>query len=467
MTIETCGSEITTHIGVFTGAAVDALTRVASENHDCGLNGTATFQATGGTTYRVQIAATWFHRGPIRVTFRAPVRPANDAFTGARRLVGADPIVVHDSNLDATREAGEPLHAGEGGGSSLWYRWTAPTTGEYRIDTCDSGVFGTQLGIYTGSRVDALTTVAADRDDCPTNRHGEVTFVATAGTTYVLAVDSEEGEQGAIELHIRRSRRAPNDDFVNAMVLTGSLPITVAGSSLDATGEAGEPRTFNGGRDTSASAVWYRWTAPTTAVVSVESCDSGFDSQVGIFRGSTVDTLTPVQGLDSDCNNGRRAAFLTVAGTTYQIAVDGYFGAGATYVSTGPFQLTIRPYEPPANDDLTDAVVLDGTLPISIAGDDRDATAQDGEPREPVPDPFAGDGLVLVDSGPRRTHRARHLWRRLRRLPRGVDGVLRRRARHPRRRAGRFPGRLLPPTPPRVRGPGRNDLPDRRRRPPW
>ena len=148
MTIETCGSEITTHIGVFTGAAVDALTTRSSENH-CGLNGTATFQATGGTTYR---GADRSHLVPPRPDPRhvpRPSDPANDTFTGARRLVGADPIVVHDSNLDATREAGEPLHAGEGGGSSLWYRWTAPTTGEYRIDTCDSGVFGTQLGIYT------------------------------------------------------------------------------------------------------------------------------------------------------------------------------------------------------------------------------------------------------------------------------------------------------------------------------
>jgi hypothetical protein len=384
MTIETCGSDFTTHIGVFTGTTTDALTRVASENHACGLNGTATFEATRGTTYLVQVTGTWFHYGRVRLTFRTPVRPPNDAFADAQVVAGSDPIVVRDANQDATREAGEPLHAGEGGGSSLWYRWTAPTTGEYRIDTCGSGVFGTQLAVYTGTRVDVLTAVAADGNDCPSNRHGEVTLVATAGTTYQVAIDTEEGEQGGIQLTIRRSRRPANDDFTGAVVLTGPLPLTTTGSSLDATAEPGEPRNFSGGYDTNASAIWYRWTAPTSGTVSVESCGSGFESLVGVFTGTAVDALTRVPSSDTGCVNGWRSAFYAVAGTTYQIAVDGSFFAAA---STGPVQLTIRqvpPPQPPANDDFVDATVLAGPLPISATGRTLDATAEPGEPQHRI-----------------------------------------------------------------------------------
>src|SRR2546425_3684733 len=44
----------------------------------------------------------------------------------------------------STKESGEPNHAGNAGGSSIWYRWTAPTADPVTIDTVGSA-FNTLL----------------------------------------------------------------------------------------------------------------------------------------------------------------------------------------------------------------------------------------------------------------------------------------------------------------------------------
>ncbi len=79
-----------------------------------------------------------------------PKRPANDNFADAEELSGLLPLTQAGSNVDATKEPGEPDHAGGAGGSSVWYRWTAAASGPVTIDTCASD-FDTLLGVYTGS----------------------------------------------------------------------------------------------------------------------------------------------------------------------------------------------------------------------------------------------------------------------------------------------------------------------------
>ena len=77
----------------------------------------------------------------------------------------------------------EPV--GNSGGKSVWWTWTAPSSGSVQIDTIGSS-FDTILGVYTGSSVSALTTVASD-DDSGGNYTSKVTFNAVAGTTYQIA----------------------------------------------------------------------------------------------------------------------------------------------------------------------------------------------------------------------------------------------------------------------------------------
>src|SRR5438046_1937346 len=63
--------------------------------------------------------------------------PPNDRFSNRITLSGTN-ITVTGSNAGASKEAGEPDHAGNAGGKSVWWTWTAPTNGEVIINTDDS-----------------------------------------------------------------------------------------------------------------------------------------------------------------------------------------------------------------------------------------------------------------------------------------------------------------------------------------
>src|SRR6266566_7511343 len=78
-------------------------------------------------------------------------QPSNDNFTNAWTLSGVT-VSTNGNSTGATKETGEPNHAGLVGGRSVWFNWTAPLAGATRIDTIGSG-FNTLLGVYTGSAV--------------------------------------------------------------------------------------------------------------------------------------------------------------------------------------------------------------------------------------------------------------------------------------------------------------------------
>ena len=61
-------------------------------------------------------------------------QPPNDNFANALVLAGNSGSLT-GTNRDATKEPGEPNHAGGPGGASIWYRWTAPNSGQVTFDT--------------------------------------------------------------------------------------------------------------------------------------------------------------------------------------------------------------------------------------------------------------------------------------------------------------------------------------------
>lgn len=140
----------------------------------------------------------------IQRLYGPPGVPANDNFANAVviDLGTATSISLAGHNTNATKEGGEPNHASNAGGSSVWWRWTAPAAGSVILDTRGS-VYDTTLGVYTGSSVSALTLVAGD-DDIQDGivQASEVTFNVTAGTTYQIAVDGFDRDVGGITLNL-------------------------------------------------------------------------------------------------------------------------------------------------------------------------------------------------------------------------------------------------------------------------
>ncbi len=125
--------------------------------------------------------------------------PPNDAFSNAFVVSGTN-FSVTGSNVGATREPGEPDHAGEPGGRSVWWTWTAPVDGTMTLSTLGSS-FDTILAVYTGNSVANLTPVISD-DDYSNILQSLVVFGAKGGKTYRIAVDGFNGNSGSINLNL-------------------------------------------------------------------------------------------------------------------------------------------------------------------------------------------------------------------------------------------------------------------------
>ena len=131
--------------------------------------------------------------GPFFQTVAPP--PCTDAFASAPSLAGGRGSTV-GTTAGASGESGEPDHAGASGTlNSVWCKWTAPASGLVAIDTTGS-LFDTTLAVYTGTAVNALTSVAASDNIGAGNTTSRVTFTATAGITYAFAIDGAGATAG-------------------------------------------------------------------------------------------------------------------------------------------------------------------------------------------------------------------------------------------------------------------------------
>jgi hypothetical protein len=149
------------------------------------------FDAVAGTTYHISVDGLNTGAGAQGGLVVLNVNPAaNDFFDSCQAISGTDGSATGNL-LNATAEPSEPSHAGQPGGRSVWYCWTAPASGAFAFDTVGS-VVDTLLAVYTGDDVASLTPVAAD-DDSGGAGASRLTFAAVAGTLYHIALDQKLG----------------------------------------------------------------------------------------------------------------------------------------------------------------------------------------------------------------------------------------------------------------------------------
>lgn len=126
--------------------------------------------------------------------------PPNDFFVNATALSGTSGTVTA-TNTAASKEVGEPNPAGNTGGKSLWWTFTAPSDGSLTLTTTGSS-FDTIMGLYTGTNIANLTTVV-DNDDAYSGVPGGYSYISQAvrsGQTYYILVDGYNGGAGTISL---------------------------------------------------------------------------------------------------------------------------------------------------------------------------------------------------------------------------------------------------------------------------
>ncbi len=135
----------------------------------------------------------------VEVNYLVPTAP-NDFFARAISLSGTSGVVSGE-NTNATKEAGEPDHAGNPGGKSVWWAFIPSADGVLTLSTTNS-TFDTLLGLYTGTNVASLTTIADDDDayDGAPGGFSLITQAVRANQTYDIAVDGFDGASGNISL---------------------------------------------------------------------------------------------------------------------------------------------------------------------------------------------------------------------------------------------------------------------------
>jgi len=386
LTLTTSGSSFDTLLTLFTGNVLSNLVLVAFNDEDpLGTTNVSriTVNVTAGTAYQIAVDGSLGATGSIVLQLAlgpAATPPPNDNFANRITLSGTHINNETADNAGATREPNEPFHADALGGKSVWWTWTAPASGGVTLTTGGS-VIDTVLGVYTGNSLANLVFVAGNDED-PLSTAGlesRVTFNATSGTTYQIAVDGYDGDEGFIRLRLDLDSAFPvpsNDNFANRIPLTGSN-ITTNGSNVGATFEIDEPMhlvTFGG------KSVWWTWTAPSSGGVTLDTSGSVVDTILCVYKGNSLANLTFVAGNDEDyvttVEGDSKCRFNATAGMTYQIVVDGYDG------DSGNITLHLllgSATAVPANDNFANRVVLTGSNPSSSRSN-RGATFETGEP---------------------------------------------------------------------------------------
>ena len=221
--------------------------------------------------------------------------PANDNFANRIALVGSGSISTTGSNVGASKESGDPTTFGGGNGRTVWWKWTASFSGPASISTFGSS-FDTVLGVYTGSSLASLATIASNDDF--NGYTSKVTFNTISGTSYAIMVGGYNGSSGAIKL---------------AVTVTSSCAYTISPASRSFAYIAG---TGTVSVTTTTGCTWI--SVSNDSWITVTSGNSGSGN------GSTAYSVAANTTLSS------RTGSLTVAGLTHTVTQAA--APGCTYV---------------------------------------------------------------------------------------------------------------------------------------
>ncbi len=194
---DTFGSNYDTVLSAWTGTQ-GALNLVACNDDTNGAQSKITFAATAGTTYYFMAAQCCGDGGTgggsLQFSVSQLVPPGNDNFANATPI-GALPFSDTQDLSAATAEPAEPQPGCFGTSNTVWYSFTARTTGSI---TATTDQYGSGIAAYTGSSLASLSQVGC----AEAANYYPVTFRAQAGTTYYFQVGGWCCGFGPVTFHL-------------------------------------------------------------------------------------------------------------------------------------------------------------------------------------------------------------------------------------------------------------------------
>jgi photosystem II stability/assembly factor-like uncharacterized protein len=270
--------------------------------------------------------------------------PVNDDFNNAVNASPA-PFIDKKNSGFATADTGGRLDpvvpsscttgaANSGKANSIWYKFTPAANGLILAATFGS-VYDTILSVVTGSP--GAFTVVACNDDLPFQSGGpsQVSFTATAGTTYSFMISAWAGDGGATDFQLIEFLPPPNDNISSATVILSS-PFTDMVSTIAATTQSVDPvvptactvGAANSGRGKN---IWYRFTPSANGTVTADTTGSDYDTILAAFTGVPGSFNITVCNDDSGGLTSQ-ISFFALGGTTIYLMISDYDGIGGNAV---------------------------------------------------------------------------------------------------------------------------------------
>ena len=285
------------------------------------------FGLVPNTQYTFTVTATnaWNTSSSSLPSNSITIAETNDYFASAQLLPTINGT-LNDSNVNATLETNEPpLQAfGNGGGASVWYKFTPTDTGTLTVDTSGSA-FDTVLTAYSGPNIANLTSIVFN-DDYAGALTSSINFTATAATTYYLRVHSWGPARGAIKLNWSHAAFCASlvagDNFCSPVLRTGDSQLTSV-NNTSATSEPNEPTSTIGA---DSGSIWYSFTPTADGSLTFSVGGNLIPSVLSVFLGSGFSSLTRPQGWADvgGQNNYSSSAFNVVKDATYYIRIASY-----------------------------------------------------------------------------------------------------------------------------------------------
>ena len=391
VTITTAGTNYNNHLAVFNGSTLANL--VAIVEADGGYTASVTFHVKAGFDYFISIglgdngyfpgetAVLNINNKPTTITAPSVVAaPAggNDNFANAVALPGAT-VSGFTYPAEASREGQEPSYTGN---NTVWWTWTAPTDVEVTVDT--AGIeYNCDLNVFYGTSLSDLTLIRSTQG----RYTASINFPAKAGSLFYICIGAQNGTAADSIVNVTTAPlgiTAPvvygvlpgsaNDDFANAFALT-EPDVSSFGYDGDATRETLEPS------GTGSQTLWWTWTAPADAEVTMTTTGSDLGTAMAIYNGDSLNTLHFV-GFDDDS-----VSFPAKAGFVYHISIGDRYNSGEALspvlnITTAPLAVTspvVVGSLAAANDNFANAQDLGNNPVVTGFGYNDDATVEQNE----------------------------------------------------------------------------------------
>jgi len=359
-------------VAIYAGAGCPAPgTALACDDDTCaGFTSTVSFNSVAGNVYMIQIGS--FPTAPsftgTFTIFESPPASNDDCSTPLTVVAGAGPY-SHDNTLATTGTQGQGEALCNFFGTTavdrdLWYEWTAPAGGFFRLTMCGFSGADTKVAVYAaGGCPTPGSALSCNDDDCAPALQSRAIWAATGGTTYLLQIGnyiSTAPVAGAFD--ILPIVLTPGDDCSAPVAIAGPGPHAFDNSSAS-TGSDGQNSAACDffGLTGVVSDLWFCWTAPSSGKFELSTlAQTIVDTKVAVYDGCGCPVTQALACSDDACNSFQGAlAFDAVAGSTYSIQIGSFPGVGG---STGAGTFTIQPSVTPTAGCALDDGLADNQL---------------------------------------------------------------------------------------------------------